>query len=179
MGDNRDGDSADSCVDAKCSRCKKEIIEGQEAIECELCKIWVHAVTCEKMPKNVYNYISRQESKLHWFCNKCDSHAIKTLNMLTKVQKSNEDLQKSFTDLEKKFEDFVDKNHTPVKGTVKSADLSAVHVDVEIKEALEIENRKLNVVVKNMPNSGFILLQAYKKLSLFMTILAKKIMTFL
>ena len=72
--------------------------------------------------------------------------------MLTKVQKSNEDLQKSFTDLEKKFEDFVDKNHTPVKETVKSADLSAVHVDVEIKEALEIENRKLNVVVKNMAN---------------------------
>ena len=152
MGDNRDSDSADSSVDAKCSRCKREIIEGQEAIECELCKIWVHAVTCEKMPKNVYNYISRLESKLHWFCNKCDSHAIKTLNMLTKVQKSNEDLQKSFTDLEKKFEDFVDKNHTPVKGTVKSADLSAVHVDVEIKEALEIENRKLNVVVKKMPN---------------------------
>ena len=29
-------------------------------------------------------------------------------------------------------------------------DLSAVHVDVEIKEALEIENRNLNV--KNMPN---------------------------
>ena len=27
--------------------------------------------------------------------------------------------------------------------------------------------------------SGFILLQAYKKLSLFMTILAKKVMTFL
>ena len=152
MGDNRDSDSADSSVDAKCSRCKREIIEGQEAIECELCKIWVHAVTCEKMPKNVYNYISRLGSKLHWFCSKCDSHAIKTLNMLTKVHKSNEDLQKSFTDLEKKFEDFVDKNHTPVKETVKSADLSAVHVDVEIKEALEIENRKLNVVVKNMPN---------------------------
>ena len=76
MGDNRDSDSA---VDAKCSRCKKEIIEGQEAIECELCKIWVHAVTCEKMPKNVYNYISKHESKLHWFCIKCDSHAMKTL----------------------------------------------------------------------------------------------------
>ena len=125
---------------------KKEIIESQEAIECELCKIWVHAVTCEKMPKNVYNYISKQESKLHWFCIKCDSHAIKTLNMLTKVQKS-------FIDLEKKFKDFIDKNHTPVNGTVKSADLSAVHVDVEIKEALEIENRKLNVIVKNMPTA--------------------------
>ena len=54
---------------------------------------------------------------------KCDSHAIKTLNMLTKVQKSNEDLLKSFTDLEKKFEDFIDKNHTPVNGTVKSVRL--------------------------------------------------------
>ena len=82
-----------------------------------------HAVTCEKIPKNVYNYISTQESKLHWFCMKCDSHAIKTLNMLTKVQKSNEDLLKSFTDLEKKFEDFIDKNHTPVNRTVKSVRL--------------------------------------------------------
>ena len=36
--------------------------------------------------------------------------------------------------------------------TRQSADLSAVHVDVEIKEALGIENRKLNAIVKNMPN---------------------------
>ena len=36
-----------------------------------------------------------------------------------------------------------------------------------------------NLIYIHNPSSGFILLQAYKKLSLFMTILAKKIITFL
>ena len=36
-----------------------------------------------------------------------------------------------------------------------------------------IQEKSVNI------NTGFILLQAFKKLSLFMTILAKKIMTFL
>ncbi len=124
---------------------------------------------CEKMPATVHTYFTKKDAKLHWFCSGCNSHAIQTLEMLGNVEKDNLSLRDSLCSLEQKFTEFETKFNTAentrityaataqtpvaITGTMPKNTDPARPVDEEIREAIEIDKRKLNLIIRNMPIS--------------------------
>jgi len=64
----------------KCGQCSEAVMEKHVGILCELCDTWYHAA-CEGVTDETYRILSMIE-EIHWFCKKCNSHAVKMLKMI-------------------------------------------------------------------------------------------------
>ena len=67
----------------KCGQCNKIVSEKDSGVLCELCENWHHA-SCEGISAEVYLVLSNT-AEVHWFCKKCNTHAIKMLKSVSKL----------------------------------------------------------------------------------------------
>lgn len=153
MGDNTEDDtSSQSNVSHQCIRCKNDVTESEHGVQCELCNLWVH-ISCEKIPKSVYNYIVKSESNFHWFCEGCDTHAMKSLKSIQSLSDDNDKMKDTMSSILARLIDLEQKMATAkdIQIPVNNTKPEANDFDSEIKEALEIESRRSNLIFKNVP----------------------------
>ena len=60
---SKDKDNSD-----KCGKCGKHVTENENAIQCEICDIWVH---CQGISEEAYAVL-KDMNNLHWYCDSCD-----------------------------------------------------------------------------------------------------------
>ena len=97
-------------------------------ILCELCDTWYHAA-CEGVSDEAYRILSMIE-EIHWFCKKCNSHAVKMLKMIKSFGK----LQDRVSSLEEhKME--TDKEIKKIKDTLEG--IESVTVKQEVMSRFE------------------------------------------
>ena len=59
-------------VEHPCIVCKAEVIDGQEAIQCDGCSLWQHIACNSGITRDFYEKLNRGLDKLlEWFCNIC------------------------------------------------------------------------------------------------------------
>ena len=174
-----------------CGTCKVECEMGQEALGCELCSKWYHR-ECLKYNKGTYNAIIKFD-EVKWFCKECNAKTKDTLSMIQLVMQRmdvldgrNGALEKKNAALEKrllKMEQIIDQG-----GAVMPRDARGIEENTwaervnkndsgpitfsqiiaeEMREQKEIEERKCNLMITNIPEDDVPLKEDEKeKLSL-------------
>ena len=112
----------ESAVD-KCKVCEKIVRDKDKAVECEMCKTWVHC-KCDSISDELYKIIKSKQRGFHWFCISCDEDMV---NLITRMGK---------------FEDkllFIEKEQVEIKTSINQVKIIASN------NKMEIEN--LNVAI--------------------------------
>ena len=122
-----------------CKTCGKNCTDLQSCMQCDLCLEWNHAV-CLDISDEAYQLL-RTLKGTRWFCSKCTNKVdqliekANTLEIETKAVKADvEDLKTRMENVEKKL-----------KGSVHK------EISVAINEKADIERRKMNLVIFNLP----------------------------
>ena len=68
--DSSDSVSASDNEECLCGKCGKRVLNNQDAIACDLCKIW-HHIGCVGIAKDEYKFL-RKTKRIKWFCITCD-----------------------------------------------------------------------------------------------------------
>ena len=173
-----EGSAAEKIDDekAKCKVCEFECIDGQEALGCDLCPQWFHR-ECINYNKATYKAIIQHE-EVKWFCPECNKKTKDTLSMIQLVmqrlevaecrnsatERKNAALEKRVLKLEKTLEE---RNTIQVPSQVSSITESqqrtAVEensgnltemVSAELRELKEIEEKKSNIILTEIPEEG-------------------------
>ena len=58
-------------VKENCIVCKTRVNSGERGIKCDLCRRWYHA-DCQGVARKDYDLLSKVETKVMWFCVRCD-----------------------------------------------------------------------------------------------------------
>ena len=169
--DNQDIESSEDFI---CIECKKSV---DEVVQCERCARWF-CCTCQNISEKMYDAIV-EFSKLHWFCNGCESDAAAVFQLpaetaATKVT-SSDDILLAVTNTITTAMESLQGALTKTLGNVLSANTHQdsaqntrmdfdtatdpeVHVDVQnvevfqvVDEYVEREKRKNNLIIHNLP----------------------------
>lgn len=174
-------DSDDALV---CKICKKIFTsEGDMLVECERCEKW-ECLACSEMSAAHYRLLNETDINefIHWYCKECNGQAVKAVKTERSIEESCKEYMSKFrqeisteiqavkTSLDTKIGKEVtniNKNIADLKKEVNGAELKQVKDKLgRIEEQLEGERqstleelwerneRKLNLVVFNMPESN-------------------------
>ena len=122
-----------------CGKCSKNCTDQNSAMECELCFKWYHAV-CVDIPLEAYTWM-RKVTGARWFCSMCNSKVDKLMEKANSLEVETKVLRTDMNSVTKRLE-IVEKK---LEGSVKKEIGSALN------EQVDIEKRKLNLVVFNLP----------------------------
>ena len=89
--------------------------EKDSGVLCELCENWHHA-SCEGISDEVYLILNKTE-EVHWFCKKCNTHALKMLKSVSKLHDRVNRTEERQTEIEtelKKVKDSFQEINIPV-----------------------------------------------------------------
>ena len=126
-----------------CHMCDKNITMNNEGIKCNFCEHWL-CFPCSKLKKVVYQALRESPDNVMWFCQYCCT----AFPGVKKVMVQIGSLEDRYTNLEQRVDKLEEKsqendNNESIKDICRK----------EIAEQNEIEKRKLNVVVFNIPES--------------------------
>ena len=150
-----------------CVSCN-ESVDG-EAVECQWCAKWEH-MKCAKMSKPEYDILSNCTPQIVFFCSLCISKLPSVLDQTSNVNINSkiETLQTQVTDLVTKVNEQInnrlqqlEEKLTSIPSTSQSISTSCSSTDEStenlasqvIDEYRDRENRKLNVILHNVPES--------------------------
>ena len=123
----------------ECKRCTKEVKDGQCAVLCEYCDEWLH-IECAEVSKEEYDIL--QKSKHYrFFCDSCDANVDEALTKHASLTIQTKSLQDDMKTVKKDIESI----QNTIKRTVREEITGA------IEEKQEIEQRKMNLIVFNLP----------------------------
>lgn len=129
----------------KCGTCRKIVAKKAEALQCEYCSTWFH-IGCQSIPSDVYRVMKQASGELfHWFCNGCNNKAIDVLKLVQTIKEKNDELDGRMSSVEAKVHALDSQFEERVSSSVKKV------VREEVFEARMREERRLNIVVKNLP----------------------------
>jgi PHD-finger len=154
----------------KCDDCGKFVLDQDKGLQCEACEAWFHA-SCQGMNEDTYKIVG--QTCIHWFCKTCDkavSKLFKTIaNIKVRQDKMEQTLDKAVEDimtvkadiiqmssfskeLDTKLETIIEaKLVESVEELKKNKESEPVLVAGlkrdEVLEEIEIEKRRLNLVI--------------------------------
>ena len=169
----------DSDAKAHCGVCKAECENGQEALGCDLCDKWFHR-ECLKYTKGTYKAII-QVDEVKWFCKECNAKCKDTLSMIQLVmqridvldgrnsasEKKHAALEKRVLRLEQELEK--ERSITPTQNNNEAPQISLQQqqaagesnagnltkiISAELREIKEVEERKSNLIITEIPEEG-------------------------
>ena len=108
-------------------------------MQCDLCLDWHHAI-CLDISKDAYTWL-RKLAGTRWFCSKCNSKVDQLIEKANSLEIETQTVKTEVIDLKKRM-DNVEKK---LQGSVTK------EISVAINEKTDIERRKLNLVVFNLP----------------------------
>jgi hypothetical protein len=161
-------DSDEVFTKDSCGDCKDPVVEGERALECELCELWFHA-DCQKLSQQSYDLLLQlgtDSSNFHWFCSHCNGGAVKCLKIVSSIKQRQDDMAEELrqvsekvSNLEQNLEGRVEleiSKHTANMGKQLATDISK-DLDSKIRgmvqESVQQDKRKLNVIIRNFPES--------------------------
>ena len=126
---------------ARCKGCEKNWTTKNDWIYCDFCESWF-CTSCANLKKNIYQVLTSSPSDIIWFCQHClyaflgiKKVTIKIGTIESKIDQIIERVQK------------LEQTPTPEKNI---QDI----VQNEVREIRDQENRKLNIVCFNLPESN-------------------------
>ena len=143
-----------------CLICKENVGNeaGTDGVQCCICDLWVHAMKCAKLSKEVYQYIKGEASHhggASWRCDACISFASKVNARMTAVEKDVEGVKvkqgehdKQIADLKQEVEDL------KAARTADKAKVAETQQEVKTSvfhELREREQRSNSVVIRGLP----------------------------
>ena len=123
-----------------CGVCNAECTDTVKAVDCDYCNIWFH-IACVDIDDETYKMLMKTGSPLKWFCKDCDSRIEELFEKSKSLEKQTKVLQESMERVEKRLENVEAK----VTGTVHK------EINTAINERADIERRKMNLVIYNLP----------------------------
>ena len=138
------------CVDKKkklagdvipypCVRCQKNCTNEQSCMQCDFCLEWYHAV-CIDMSNDTYKAL-RAINGIRWYCTKCNTKVDNLIEKANSLELETQAVKSDVKDLKTRME-AVEKK---LKGSVER------EISVALNEKTDIERRKMNLVVFNLP----------------------------
>jgi hypothetical protein len=147
----------DKNAEASCARCKVTFRKKDKCLQCELCELWYHA-SCEDVNDAKFELL--QDPTLHWYCAlSCNRVATKYLSNLAHVDERISGIADAVQKISEgefppKMAEALGKLVGQRHGGVMDEKFLRDAVRGEVKEALLREQRKMNLVVKNLPEEG-------------------------
>ena len=125
---------------APCHMCKKTITMENDGIKCNFCEHWL-CYPCSKLKRVVYQALRESPDNVMWFCDYCCT----AFPGVKKVMVQIGSLEDKYTNLEERVDKLEEnsQNEKKIKEFCRK----------ELLEQQEIEKRKLNLVVFNVPES--------------------------
>ena len=158
----------------ECRVCRKTFRSKDKAVECEICLNWFHK-KCEKISDALYEVLNDDSNNCHWYCHYCEVGAKKIHASLTRLQTDQEAIRtevKSLTTeiqrlqikdqcLEKKVNDLQTEQQILSQQIQAKTNLQEGYsacnfketVKEEIEEREDIEARKMNIIIYNLPEA--------------------------
>ena len=128
---------------APCHNCKKMITMENDGIKCNFCEHWL-CFPCSKLKKVVYQALRESPDNVMWFCDYCCT----AFPGVKKVMVQIGSLEDRYSSLEERVDKLEEKSQN-----VENEDKIKEVCRKEIVEQHEIEKRKLNMVIFNVPES--------------------------
>ena len=147
-------------TDYPCLVCKKHVKKGDEngAVKCCLCGLWLHALTCAGLSKEVFAFIKGENAhwgETSWKCVSCASFAKKIDMRMVAMEKEVENVKgtvsehdKKISDLEREVKSLKDARAADKEAPAKMQRDTKTAVFSELRER---EQRGHNVVIRGLP----------------------------
>ena len=135
----RQQELADDTVPYPCGTCSKNCDDENCGVLCELCLSWYHIV-CVDMARAGYDWLKKMPGT-RWFCNMCNSKVDKVMEKANSLEVETNILKTDMSDVKTRLEKVEKKLAGSVKQEIGSA----------LSEQADIEKRKMNLVVFNLP----------------------------
>ena len=151
--------SGDRKADYPCIACKAHVKKNDKAVQCSLCQLWVH-VTCEGMADECFKVLANASKNggMYWACRSCTAYAAKFNNS---IQEINRRLSKLESKVEeganevKEVQEEVSAMKESIDKLNQNSSLAASNSSEAVfSELRERENRKQNLVIHNLEESG-------------------------
>lgn len=151
--DDRSNGQVSDSENERCRTCSKAVLDGEDGMCCYTCENWHHR-ECTDLTNDEYRSLQRGGNAIQWVCESClkndrkkknensklEEMVSKVLSAITGLSERIARLEKSKEDMENKVEEIIDQK-------------IQVKVDEALGELREIEKRKNNVILTNLPES--------------------------
>ena len=124
-----------------CGKCCKDVKDGNKGVECSYCNIWYHAL-CVEIDEDAYVCVKKLPG-FKWYCDGCNTKvntlivkAVSLENQVQTIQTEHDDMKRRLSLVEKQLAGSVNKEITTA-----------------LNEKVDIDRRKLNLVVYNLPET--------------------------
>jgi len=111
-----------------CGKCKKNVFNQDHAVECELCDRWYH-IKCENIEESVYEAIGKGATGLHWFCNHCNTVALKFVTAISNIEKKQEKMESKIEKME------LEVNNQDKQININKNEIDKVNIEIESVKA--------------------------------------------
>ena len=122
-----------------CGKCDQDCTDQAPSMQCEFCDKWYHII-CIDMSSECYK-VAKKVPGFMWFCNSCKNKAMESVQKAVSLEAQTNVLKNEVTDIKKRLETV----ETKLSGSVNK------EIEQAISEKQDIERRKLNLIVYNMP----------------------------
>ena len=160
------GDDDSDSDTLTCKLCKKEFTSDEDKlIECERCDHWV-CLVCSQLSLDEYKVCAKEDSMIHWFCIDCNTAALTAVKTDNPIE---EKCKQYFASFKSEIEGCIEEKVGDVRSELhafkeeqqqRNVDLddqikahTARVANDSVKEIREREERKLNVILFNVPES--------------------------
>ena len=159
----------------KCETCEVKVTIKEKRIQCSACEKWYH-IKCQNVDEAKYNFFIQPGNKdVHWLCTTCNSQSAKIFMHFAQMTQKVEKLEENFKEVkeelvciktqineliqaskenEKKLNDDTKLNEDVVATVERKINLQVKEVQEEMKEKLEIERRRSNIVLFGLKESS-------------------------
>jgi len=87
-----------------CAHCNKEVLDGQNAVNCDGCGLWHHN-NCEKVPEEVYAFLcAHNDPSVFWMCRKCTVTFQQLFSTVMRIDQAQKRLEEKFDAMMNKLE---------------------------------------------------------------------------
>ena len=131
-----------------CGDCKNVVGDNAEAIFCDICELWFH-IACQKLSKHEYVFLKKQKSKsqIHWYCDRCNRNSANFAKILGSLKSRQDSFDQRLIEVEGRLGNL--ETEIPKDGYDKDSIISLLKDDIQ--ESLDQERRRLNLIIKNIP----------------------------
>ena len=130
-----------------CKECGDEVFKQDNGVSCDKCFIWYH-IQCVGMSAKQYECMMKDSDSsnpmFHWYCRFCKNRCMEAVAKIDLLENQTSNLASKIGVLN----DRVDALETKMSKTVKTT------VTSEMDERTDIDRRKLNVMVFNLPEQA-------------------------
>ena len=150
-----------------CGQCRLPVLESDQSIGCEICNQWFHVACQKNLTKTKFEFLSRQSTNIHWYCDTCDITASTLLTTLASLKNNQEQMKKEMEEIKEKLSD--EALHTRIDArinTIVSGSNKNEHIDMRrkpidektivnksIKEMEQRKSRRPNMVIFQYPEN--------------------------